>query len=71
MAIGSGRAVDLFGFVIFEAVDKQPWLQQLGATVHAPALYGICGILMLHVCGAIKHHIAGGGELKRMLTIRK
>ncbi|CAM2857843.1 cytochrome b [Vibrio rarus] len=57
MSAGGGRAVDIFGWEIISKGDKIEWLQELGSTVHHSAVNILIAVLVLHIIGAIKHHV--------------
>lgn len=68
MSIGGGRAVDIFGLVIFESGDKIEWLGSISHTIHTGSVNVVLLILLLHIAGALKHQIIDkDGTISRML----
>ncbi|WP_040890317.1 cytochrome b [Vibrio ezurae] len=57
MSAAGGRAVDIFGWEIISKGEKIEWLQQIGSTIHHSAVNIIIAVFVLHVVGAIKHHV--------------
>ncbi|MBW3696861.1 cytochrome b [Vibrio sp. T187] len=68
MSIGGGRAIEVFGLVVFAAGEKVEWLSALGSNIHGIAADVLIVVLVLHVAGAIKHQIIDKDRtLSRML----
>ncbi|WP_052029628.1 cytochrome b [Vibrio halioticoli] len=57
MSAAGGRAVDIFGWEIISKGDKIEWLQEIASTMHHSAVNIIIAVFVLHVVGAIKHHV--------------
>ncbi|NAW60049.1 MULTISPECIES: cytochrome b [unclassified Vibrio] len=56
MSRAGGRAIEVFGWEVIAAGEKQPWLQEAGSAVHHATVNIIVIALVLHVAGALKHH---------------
>ena len=77
----SGHGFGIFGLEIFssnydptDAEQVIPYSEQLsmiGETAHEWVGYGLMVIVLLHIAGALKHHVIDGdGTLRRMLGKR-
>lgn len=67
MTIYRGREVDVFGLII-PAQDKIEWLANAAGMTHQYAAWGLVGLLVLHIGGALKHHyIDHDMTLRRMV----
>jgi len=67
MSLYHGHDVDVFGLVI-PAQDKVEWLASAAGMTHEYAAWGLAGLLVLHIGGALKHHyIDHDTTLRRMV----
>jgi len=66
-----GHPVPILGLFEIKTANKAPALYDFFHFVHGWAGYVLAGIIVLHVAGALKHHIIDGdGTLRRMLGAR-
>lgn len=65
----AGFAPDFFGlFALPRLVEESEWLHELGEEVHESLPWVLVAALLLHVAGALKHHLLDGdATLRRML----
>jgi len=71
MSIGGGHGLEFFGAVIVEGGEKIEWLGGLGHELHEVIANLAILLLLLHVVGALKHHIINkDATLKRMLGMQ-
>ncbi len=68
MSVGGGRGLDVFGVNLIAAGEKIEWLGQLGGATHGVLAKIMIAAILLHVLGAIKHHVLmKDNTLTRML----
>lgn len=71
MSLGSGRDIDVLGLFVIPAIGKVEWMDQAGHIVHGLGGNLIIAAILLHVVGALKHHLVDkDGTLARMLGRR-
>lgn len=73
MSSSYGYPVSVFGFFTLPAlVEKNEVRGELFAEIHELAGYALIAVIVLHVAGALKHHIIDkDNTLKRMLPFAK
>ncbi len=69
MTIYRGREVDVFGLII-PAQGKIDWLANAAGMTHQFAAWGLAGLLVLHVGGALKHHLIDRDMTLRRMALR-
>ncbi|MCY0146581.1 cytochrome b [Hoeflea sp. G2-23] len=69
MTIYRGREVDVFGLII-PAQNKIEWLANAAGMTHQFAAWGLLGLLVLHVVGALKHHFIDRDMTLRRMALR-
>ncbi|WP_039850256.1 cytochrome b [Grimontia indica] len=68
MSVGGGFGLSVFGIPLIPTGDKIEWLGQVGHVTHEVLANIVIATLVLHIAGALKHHIIDKDEtLKRML----
>ncbi|MDD1780828.1 cytochrome b [Enterovibrio sp. ZSDZ35] len=67
MSVGGGRGLDVFGMTLIAAGEKKEWLGAVGHTTHEVLANIVIAAIVLHVLGALKHHLVDkDATLKRM-----
>ncbi|PKF49316.1 cytochrome b [Enterovibrio nigricans] len=68
MSVGGGRGLDVFGMTLIGTGDKIEWLGAIGHTTHEVLANIVIAAIVLHILGALKHHLLDkDATLKRML----
>ncbi|MGD9668632.1 MAG: cytochrome b [Hyphomicrobiaceae bacterium] len=57
MSLGSGRSIDVLGLFVIPAIGKVEWMDQAGHVVHGVGSKLLIAAIVLHVVGALKHHL--------------
>ena len=80
MSVGGGHGLSIFGWVVVpenidaatgEAVAVNEMIAGLGHNLHGTLTYFVIGAILLHVVGALKHHIIDkDGTLTRMSPLK-
>lgn len=55
MSIGGGYPINIFGFAIISAGDKNELMGQTGHIVHSGGMYLLVGCFLLHLLGVLKY----------------
>ena len=72
ISTSDGRAMDVFGLFAIPSVIKQAGLEETAGKIHEYLAYGVIGLAVFHVAGALKHHLIDKDRtLLRMLPERK
>lgn len=68
MALFVGQPTDVFGLFSIPPIDKTPAISGLARAVHKWTAYCISAALVLHIAGAVKHHVIDKDQtVRRML----
>lgn len=71
MTVAGGRAVEIWGLTILPAMGEIAWLSGPAHALHEAVLPVLAALVLLHVGGALKHHLIDrDGTLRRMTTGR-
>lgn len=64
-----GRAIDMFGLVTIPAMTKIEWLSDISYSLHEVLAFLTAAAVVVHIAGALKHHIIDkDATLRRMIA---
>jgi cytochrome b561 len=71
MSLGGGRTIDVLGLFVIPAIGKVEWMDKAGHIIHGLGGKLLIAAIVLHVAGALKHHVVDkDATLARMLGRR-
>lgn len=71
LSLGNGRAIDVLGLFTIPAGAKNELLHEIGEVMHGAGGKLLIAAILLHVVGALKHHVVDrDGTMRRMLGAR-
>lgn len=71
MSLGGGRTIDVLGLFVIPAIGKVEWMDKAGHIVHGLGGKLLIAAIVLHVAGALKHHLVDkDATLARMIGRR-
>lgn len=57
MSLGSGRNIDVLGLFVIPEIGKIGWMDKAGHIIHGAGGKLLIAAILLHVAGALKHHL--------------